>query len=242
LADLREEREQITETISNLEAEIEELETTDFGEVLELHKEANKREFELEQLESELDDVNTEIANIEDRLEKHDTIQARREEVQAALEECRTLIDRIEQQAFEAFNQHMDTVLDRLGYTNLERIWIDRSETEVRDRRQKVSKTVFDLHVVRKTDAGMTYNDSVEHLSESEREITGLIFTLAGYLAHDVHDMLPFMLLDSLEAVDAERIASLIDYLEDHTDYLVVALLEEDASAVDTAHTRISTI
>jgi len=29
-------------------------------------------------------------------------------------------------------------------------------------------------------------------LSESEREVTGLVFALAGYLVHDVHETVPF--------------------------------------------------
>jgi len=51
------------------------------------------------------------------------------------------------------------------------------------------------------------------------------VFALAGYLAHEVYDDIPFMLLDSLEAIDSERIARLINYLDDYTDYLLVALL-----------------
>jgi DNA repair exonuclease SbcCD ATPase subunit len=242
LDDLRADREQVTNTISRLEAEIEELETEDFGDVLSLHKEANKLEFELEQTDADLDDVKSEIADIEQRLEEYDTIQTRREDIQADLEERRTRIERIERQAVESFNEHMDTVLARLEYENLERIWIEQSEQQVRDGRQTTRESVFDLHVVRKTESGATYEDTVDHLSESEREVTGLVFALAGYLVHDVADVLPFMLLDSLEAVDAERIATLIEYLQAHSDYLVVALLEEDAAAVDTPHAQISEI
>jgi hypothetical protein len=44
---------------------------------------------------------------------------------------------------------------------------------------------MFDLHVIRSTGEGTTYEDSISHLSESEREVTGLVFALAGYLVHD---------------------------------------------------------
>jgi len=40
-----------------------------------------------------------------------------------------------------------------------------------------------------------------------------------------VYDEVPFMLLNSLEAIDASRIARLIEYVEEYSDYLVVALL-----------------
>jgi hypothetical protein len=50
----------------------------------------------------------------------------------------------------------MDTVLELLEYGNLERIWLEQTETEVREGRQKVTNSVFDLHIVRKTENGTT--------------------------------------------------------------------------------------
>lgn len=79
----------------------------------------------------------------------------------------------------------------------------------------------------------MTYEDTVNYLSESEREVMGLIFALAGYPAHEVYETVPFMLLDSLEAIDADRIARLIEHIEEYSDYLIIALLPEDAAALD---------
>jgi hypothetical protein len=67
---------------------------------------------------------------------------------------------------------------------------------------------VFARHVVRSTDEGTTDEETVVHLSESEREVTGLVFTLVGYLVHDLHATLPFMVLDSFEALDLGRSAS----------------------------------
>lgn len=136
----------------------------------------------------------------------------------------------------------MDAVLEILGFENLERVWIERAERTVRDGRQTVTKGQFDLHIVRKTDDGAVYEDTVEHLSESEREVTGLVFALAGYLAHDLHEEVPFMLLDSLEALDADRIADLVDYFRDYTEYVVVALLEEDAQTLDDDYQRVTDI
>ncbi|WP_283402394.1 hypothetical protein [Halorubrum sp. DM2] len=53
---------------------------------------------------------------------------------------------------------------------------------EVRGRRHKVTWTKFDLHIVRSASDGSTYEELVEHFSESGREVTGLVFALAGYL------------------------------------------------------------
>jgi len=50
------------------------------------------------------------------------------------------------------------------------------------------------------------------------------------------------MLLDSLEAIDSDRIAKLVEYFQDYADNLVVALLREDATALDDDYQRISNI
>lgn len=50
------------------------------------------------------------------------------------------------------------------------------------------------------------------------------------------------MLLDSLEALDADRIATLIEHFKAYADYLVVALLPENAAALDEEYQRITDI
>lgn len=242
LTELREKKSALTEDVEDLEAEVEKLESDDFSEVLDLHKEANQLEFELDHLESDLEDVSDEIESVEAAISQEDELRGRRDELLDQLEDCRTRIDQIEADAVEQFNTHMDAILDVLGYKNLERIWIERLEQTVREGREKVTTAVFELHVVRSTESGAAYEDTIDHLSESEREVTGLIFALAGYLVHDVHEEVPFMVLDSLEAIDSDRIAALVEYFSEYASYLVVALLPEDAQALDDDYTRITEI
>jgi len=233
IEELTERRDALRQEVEDIEADVEALQSDTHEEILGLHKEANNLEYELGKLENDRERVEENIAAIEDRLADEDDLKARREDITEEIEQLRTRIERIEKEAIAAFNEHMETVLDRLDYDNLSRIWLERRETEVREGRRKVTKTVFDLHVIRQTDSGTTYEDSVEHLSESEREVTGLLFALSGYLAHAVYETVPFMLLDSVEAIDSDRLAALVEYLDEHSDYLVVALLPEDASALD---------
>lgn len=242
LAELRDRREQLNEDIETAEAAVEDIEQDDFSDILELHKEANQVEFELGQLESDLDDVMDRINTIEDQLTEEGALQDRRDELTSELESQRTRIDQIERDAVEEFNDRMAEILEMLDYENLSRIWIERVQRTVRDGRRNVEKTAFELHVVRTTESGTTYEDTVAHLSESEREVTGLTFALAGYLVHDLHEDVPFMLLDSLEAIDSERIAGLVGYFSEFAAYLVVALLPEDAQALSEDYTRITDI
>lgn len=242
IEDLEARREELIEDIERLEETVDERERDAQNDVLERHREANQLEFELGRLESDLEDVESEIDSIETDIAEREDLQERREGVQERLQNQRTRIDQIEREAVEQFNEHMAEVLDLLEYTNLERIWIERTEDEVREGRRKTTRQTFDLHIVRNTDSGATYEDTVDHLSESEREVTGLVFALAGYLVHDVYETVPFVLLDSLEAIDSERIADLIEYLQEYVEYLIVALLPEDASALDEGYKRVSEI
>jgi len=72
--------------------------------------------------------------------------------------------------------------------------------------------------------------------------VTGLVFNLAGYLAHELYEEVPFMFLNSLEAIDAGRIAALVEYLNDYTNYLLVTLLPKDAAALPGEYERVTEI
>lgn len=239
---LSERRDKLREEIKTVEEEVEALEDESNEELLELHKEANQLEYDLGSIENDLERVEDNISSIEERLEEEAELKSRREEINDEIEELRTKIERIEQQAIDGFNDHMDTVLETLEYDNISRIWLERTEQEVREGRRKVTKSVFNLHIIRQTESGTTYEDSITNLSESEREVTGLIFALAGYLAHEVYETVPFMLVDSLEAIDSDRISRLVDYFAGYSDFLVVALLTEDAQALSDSYNRITEI
>ncbi|WP_050033954.1 archaea-specific SMC-related protein [Halorubrum halophilum] len=232
IADLEERIESKEAEIEELEAEAESVDVDGYDEALELHREANGIELRIERIEDEIDEIDDEIDEREAAIERREDLKAEREELADRLTELRTRVDRIEENAVDGFNEHMETVLDILEYENLDRIWIERRETEVREGRRKVTRTRFDLHIVRSSPDGTAYEDTVDHLSESEREVTGLVFALAGYLVHDVYETVPFVLLDSLEAIDSDRIARVVDYFRTHADYLVAALLPEDAAAL----------
>jgi len=240
--ELTDERKRLRKHIEDLEAEVENQQNETQSELLDLHREANELEFELGQLEEDLESVTAEIEQVDEALEERDHLKARREEISDEIEELRTRIERTEREAVEQFNDHMETVLDILDYANLERIWIERKEQTVSQGRHTVQQSVFDLHVVRRTDDGMTYEDTIDHLSESEREVTGLVFGLAGYLTHGVYETCPFLLLDSIEAIDSNRIARLVEHISEYAEYVVVALLSEDAQALDDEYPRITEI
>jgi predicted nucleic acid-binding Zn-ribbon protein len=235
-------RETLSGRIEELNDRAETLERQEHSEAIERHTEVNRLEIERDRKRTELKECEEEIEAVEAELDRREELASELETCTERLTELRTRIDRLETEAIEAFNEHMATVLDILEYENLARIWIERTRETVREGRKRTTNPSFDLHVVRSTDDGKTYEDSLEHLSESERAVTGLVFALAGYLVHDVHERVPVMLLDSLEAIDSERIADLVGYLETFPECLVVALLPEDARALDGAYSYVEGI
>jgi predicted nucleic acid-binding Zn-ribbon protein len=222
---LEERHDRLAATVEELEAEVADLEADLDDELPERRREKKELEFELDRLEEERDDLDEEIARVESRLADREALAAEREAVADELVEQRTRVENVERRAVEAFNEDVERLLDLLDYDNVERVWIER--------REHGGETVFDLHVVRVGEDGHAYEDGVDTLSESEREVVGLVFALAGYLANDVAETVPVLLLDSLEAIDAERIATLVEEFADRTTYLVAALLPDDAAAVD---------
>ena len=242
IGSLTERRKTLHDDIEAIEAKVEALENDAYKEILELHKEANQLEYDIGSLETDLERVEENITRIEGRLDKETELESRRGDISDEIEDLRTKIERIERQAVDEFNDRMATVLDLLEYDNLARIWLERKTREVREGRRKVTESILELHVTRETESGATYADTVGNLSESEREVTGLVFALAGYVAHEVHETVPFILLDSLEAIDPARIARIVEYLSEMSEYLVVALLEEDAGALTEQYQYITEI
>ncbi|MDS0284625.1 archaea-specific SMC-related protein [Haloarcula onubensis] len=218
--------------IEALETAAEEWEHLRESDILATYRRRSELEYERGQLEEQIESVEAELARVDEAAERREDIEGRLDERESELERLRTRIESLGRSAVETFNDHMETVRSKLGYENVERVWIERTATDA-------AESEFALHVVRSTAEGTVYEDTIDHLSESERETIGLVVALAGYLVHGVHETVPVMLLDSLEAIDAERIADLLAYFADFADHLAVALLPEDAQALPDEYERI---
>ncbi|ELZ96970.1 hypothetical protein C440_04313 [Haloferax mucosum ATCC BAA-1512] len=240
IASLTEQREELVERVEELEADASDLRGQADGDLIELHKELNEVEFSLDRARDDLAAVHDDLEALDSKFDTRSSLEDEHERLTADLEDARTRIQTLTESAVEAFNDEMETVLGLLGYDNIERVWLERVERRVREGRRKVLQTQFELHIVRESDSGAVYEDSIDHLSESEREVIGLVFALAGYLVHEVYEDVPFMLLDSLEAIDSERIAALVEHFEQYPAFLVAALLPEDAQALDSDYDRVT--
>jgi DNA repair exonuclease SbcCD ATPase subunit len=237
VADLERRVESLVDRVDDLEAAAANTEGLRDSDLLDRYQRLSELEYERGQLEQALADVEDELAEIAALRDEATDLEKRQTDLREEVASLRNSIADRERAAVETFNEEMATVLDLLAYENVERVWIERSGGE---ETLDGDDSTFELHVVRSTADGAVYEDTVEHLSESEREVIGLVVALAGYLVHDVHESVPVMLLDSLEAIDAERIAALLDYFAEYPPYLVAALLPGDARALDEEYDRLT--
>jgi chromosome segregation ATPase len=236
LEGLEDDRSSLQSKIEELQAKAEEIDGED-DELVELHSAVSDLEYKRGQLENELDDVETEIDRIDSERAERDELEAERESVSEQLREQRNRIETIERDLVTAFNESMQQVINELEYENIERVWIER----LGDTTKPSSRTDFELHVVRSTADGAAYEDTIDTLSKSEREVVGLVVALAGYIAHDVSSELPIVVIDAVEMLDADRIYGLLTYFEQHADYVVAAILPEEADELDGTFPCVST-
>jgi hypothetical protein len=80
------------------------------------------------------------------------------------------------------------------------------------------------------------------HLVLSFLLISCIDLVVRDYRSPDLYEHLPSMLLDPLETIDSDRIAALVEYFSEYAEYLVVALLPEDAAALDDDYQRVTEI
>lgn len=227
----------LIDDIDDLEDDIKAERDEAYAAVIELQREETDLRFERNRLEGNLEEIEASLERMEERMGSRSELEGRLDELQTEIDDCRNRVERIEEETVEAFNTHMESILSLLDYHNIERIWIERKQGG-----NDADDATLETHIVRSTEDGAVYEDTVDHLSESEREVMGLVFALSGYLVYEVYEDVPFLMLDSLEAIDSERISQLIGYFEEYAANLVVALLPEDARALPERYTYVDEI
>jgi predicted nucleic acid-binding Zn-ribbon protein len=217
----RESLERKTEQLDELQQDLEEInakiadhEGTQGSEQSEIAAEIEELRVEIQTFRRDTDRLEDVCANLREKQAERDR---KEERVEALTQEIRELTERIENLESElrkTFNEAMDDLIDYLEFNRIDRVWLDGN---------------FDLVIAREVD-GTIRQDSLAHLAESEREMIGLVLGLAGFIAYDVREVTPVLLLDSLGAFDTERTERLIEYFSDRTDVLLAALHPEMAA------------
>lgn len=163
-------------------------------------------ESEIKYKERELAETRDELDSLEARAEQREMLEERREEIRETLEALRTRIERTKRQTREAFDDAIDDILSRFN---------------VGFEAARLTST-FELVVARDGREA-----SLDTLSEGERELIGIVAVLAGHTAFDVSERVPVLLLDGVGALARDHLHTLVGYLRERADYLVVTAYPE---------------
>lgn len=215
----RELLEEVRAELDDLDERLAEQESEQTAEVTDLQEQIEGVRVDLHSAQSEADRLESSVSDLKGRLEER---ERKKEEIDRLTAEITTLTDRIqtlEQDLREGFNDAISDLIEVLDYERIERIRLDGG---------------FDLIVAREVNS-VVRQDEITHLSESEREMVGLVLALAGYVAFGGSDLALPLLIDTLGAFDSERTAKLISYFADETPFLLAALLPDSTAAVDAA-------
>lgn len=221
--------EEVTADIAELEKDLEAAEEEKNEEYIQAREDLSRVKSKIDRTTAQRESLEDDIADAADKLSQRDDIEADRERVQSDLIAERQKVSTLESELAATITDELETVVDLLDYENIEMVKVDTKYSGPEQDRH----TEFDLTITRTSD-GTTYVDnSLDHFSESERAVLGLVVALAAYLVHDVGEIVPVIALDAIEMIDADRINKLVQHFADRVEYLVVALLQEDAQAVE---------
>lgn len=210
----REELERLEGELADLDERIEARRDEQTAAQSDVADEIEEARVELRTSRREAERLEETVADLEADREAR---ERKREEIAGLTEEIQSLTDRIENLEDDlraTFNDAMDDLLEALRFERIDRVRLNGD---------------FEVVIAREVD-GVVREDSVDHLAESEREIIGLVLGLAGFVAYDVDEISPVLLLDSLGAFDAARTERLVEYFADETDVLLAAVHPEAAA------------
>ncbi|MDS0222815.1 ATPase [Haloarcula sp. S1AR25-5A] len=163
-------------------------------------------ESEIKYREAELEETTDELTQLETRAARVEALESDLESVRDDLAELRSRKDRIKREAREAFDAAMQDILARFG-TGFETARLTAD---------------FDIVVARDGQEA-----SLDALSEGELELIGFVAALAGRQSFDVDETIPLMLVDGLGGLDDDNLHTLIEYLQQETEYLVFTAYPE---------------
>jgi DNA repair exonuclease SbcCD ATPase subunit len=225
------------ETIESLEEEIEKAEARRNDEFEQLHDKLAELQSEHAEVSAELNRVTDKINRQQSMLADEDELREKEDTLDEKIKQQRSRINDLEKGAQDAVTEHMEQLIDCLEYDQIEGVRLVRKPTDVPH-----ELSDFELTVARRQQNGKIVEErDVTTLSESERSLLGLVVGIAGYITHTVDEDVPFLLLDSIEQFDGERINSLLDYLKTNLniEYLITALLPSDARGLTTDRSEI---
>lgn len=211
LEEKQEQLAEINDELAALDEDLQEEEDERADDKSEVSQQIEQTRVKIETKRRDVQRLESRISKLHDQQEEQTQLREELSDIDNKIRELTNRIENLETDLRTTFNDAMEELIDVLDFDSIERMWLDGE---------------FRLVVAREVD-GTVREDSVENLAESERGMIGLVLGLAGYLAYDVAEVAPVLVLDSLGAFDAERTNRLIEYFGSHTEYLFAAVHPE---------------
>jgi len=211
LEETREQLAEIEDDLSEIDDRLEETKDERSEIRSTVSKQIEQTRATLETKRQEVNRLESKRVRLQEKREERQQLKEELGELETEIQRLTTRIENLESDLRTAFNSAMDDLIAELSFEDIERMWLDGE---------------FDLVVAREID-GTVQEDSVDHLAESERDMIGLVLGLAGFMAYDVDDIAPVLVLDSLGAFDENRTNKLLEYFTDQTEFLVAAVHPE---------------
>ncbi len=238
IAELEDSRDTKQSKIGDLQERVAEIREHRSSELEALYDEIAELQGERATAKAELDSIDAQLADHESLIADEADLREELADIEDAIEARRKQVSRLEEDVQEAAATHMERLVEQLEYDRIDGLRLDREPTD-----DPAGFSDFRLEVVRRQpDGAVRTEGDLTTLSESERSLVGLVVALAGYVAHEVADEVPFLLLDSIEEFDTPRIDRLLTYVRETVavQYVVTALLPEDAEGVGAEDTEIT--
>ena len=194
--------------LAELDRNISAAETDTEAERSSLAEEIEATRVDIETTRRDIEQLEAACEELCKQAQRRDDLEASVTDLTDRIQTLTERIERIETHLREEFNAAMDDLLAELAFERIDRVWLDGE---------------FKLVIAREVD-GSVREDSLSHLAESEREMIGLVLGLAGFLAYDVGELTPVLLVDSLSAFDTVRADRLLSYFADKTALLLAAV------------------
>jgi chromosome segregation ATPase len=208
--------------LDELDEQIAELESEQTSEITDLTEEIESTRIELQSVRQSIQRAEEQIETLEEKRRDREEKRERIDDLSAEIASLTERIENMEHHLRDDFNDAMEDLITELEFQRIERVWLDGQ---------------FDLVIARAID-GSVRQDSLQSLSESEREVIGLVLALAGYKAFDLDSLTPVLQMDTLGALDADRLVRLIEYFSDEPEFLIAAVLPETAESIDYSSVR----
>jgi len=202
LADRQQSLTDAQERLNRASTRVDELAET----VDETMSERSDIESEIKYRKAELNDATVELDELDARADKTETLETELETIRTEIEDLRSRKERVKREARAAFDEAIDEIVTQFetGFESA-RLTADFEIVVARDGREA----------------------SLTALSEGELELIGFVAALAGWQSFDVRTSVPLMIVDSIGGLDDENLHTLVEYLQDRTEYLVFTAYPE---------------